>query len=309
MQAGQSAGRVIAGVELGGTKCICALADGDGHILDQATIPTGVPAQTIAAIVAQLDRWWQHGRFSALGIASFGPLELDPAAARYGSITTTAKPGWPGTAVVAPIAARFDVPVAFDTDVNGAALAEGRWGAARGAADYAYVTVGTGVGVGLIVNGTPTRGLGHCELGHMVVARLAGDDWKGSCVFHDGCVEGLASGTAIAARLGAVAVDDVGPDHPVWDGVVDALAHLAHVLVLAAGPRRIIVGGGVASGQPHLLPRIEARLRTILGGYVPIPDQDAARPYVCAPGLGTDAGPLGPIALALAAMPRARAAA
>jgi fructokinase len=292
---------VIAGVELGGTKCVCALADPAGRILDQVSIPTSSPGPTIDAILSQLDQWWRQRRFSSLGIASFGPLELDPQVTGYGSITTTTKPGWPGTAVAGPLAARFDVPVAFDTDVNGAALAEGRWGAARGLDDYAYITVGTGVGVGLIVNGAPTRGLGHCELGHMVVARRAGDAWPGVCTFHDGCVEGLASGTAINARLGAARAESAGLDHPVWDGVVDALAHLAHVLVLAAGPRRIIVGGGVGSGQPHLLPRIEARLREILGGYVPVPAPDAARPYVCSPDLGTSAGPLGPIALALTA--------
>jgi fructokinase len=295
---------LIAGVELGGTKCVCALATSDGLIVDQVTIPTTAPAPTIAAIVAQLDTWWRVQRFVSLGIASFGPLELDPAMPTYGSITTTAKPGWPGTAVVQPLTARFDVPFAFDTDVNGAAYAEGHWGAAQGLRDFAYITVGTGVGVGLIVNGASTRGLGHCELGHMLVARLPGDSWPGVCTFHHGCVEGLASGTAIGASLRDAGVDTAGPDHPVWDRVVDALANLAHVLVLAAGPRRIIVGGGVGSGQPHLLPRIEARLREILGGYVPVPCPDPSRPYVCPPGLGTSAGPLGPIALAMAAMSR-----
>lgn len=294
----------IAGVELGGTKCVCVLATGDGDILEQVSIPTTQPAETIGAIVDQLDRWWRVRPFSSLGIASFGPLELDRNAAGYGRITTTAKPGWVGAAVVGPLIDRFPVSFAFDTDVNGAAHAEARWGAAQGLDDFAYVTVGTGVGVGLIVNGASTRGLGHCELGHMVVARRAGDDWPGACQFHGGCVEGLASGTALKARLGDTEMASVGADHPVWDMVIEALAQLSHVLVLAAGPRRIMVGGGVAAGQPHLLPRIEQRLREILGGYVPIPEPDAERPYICSPGLGTSAGPLGPVALALSAVAR-----
>lgn len=283
----------IAGVELGGTKCVCVLADRSGTILDQQTVPTTRPGETLAAIEAILAGWWNDGGFSALGIASFGPVDLDPASARFGYITATTKSFWRDTDVGMRLARGFAVPMAFDTDVNGAAMAEHRWGAATGLADFAYVTVGTGVGVGLIVGGRAVRGIGHCEAGHIRVARLAGDDWPGSCPFHGDCVEGLASGTAIAARLGGEA--PAGRDHPVWDTVVEALAQLAHNLVLTTGPRRILIGGGVVNGQPWLINRIEARLRESLADYVVLPPA----PYVVAPGLGDRAGPLGPIALAL----------
>lgn len=287
----------IAGVELGGTKCVCVIADRDGAILDQRTVPTTMPEATLTSIGAVLDAWWSAGGFDAIGIASFGPIELDTGSPRYGYITATSKPNWRDTDVAARLSARFDVPMAFDTDVNGAAMAEGRWGAADGLDDFAYVTVGTGVGVGLVVHGRPTRGIGHCELGHIGVPRLAGDDWSGSCPFHGDCVEGLASGSAIKARLGSEHVGTVGPDHAVWDTVVDALAQMAQVMVLATGPRRIVMGGGVIDRQSHLIARIEARLRGNLAGYVELP----VAPYILPPGLGDLAGPLGPIALALQA--------
>jgi len=170
-----------------------------------------------------------------------------------------------------------------------------RWGAGRGFADFAYVTVGTGVGVGLVVNGRPTRGFLHGELGHVRLPRLPGDDWPGACPYHGACVEGLASGTAIRARIGARSVDALTPDDPLWDSVAHALAQLCHVIVCAAAPRRIAIGGGVVERQPHLLPRIGALLVESIAGYMPIPEPET---YVCPPQLGVLAGPLGPIAMA-----------
>jgi fructokinase len=289
-------GPLLAGVELGGTKCICTLADADGEALDRQTVPTGAAEPTLAAIEAILSRWWHANAFAALGIASFGPIDLDPGSPSWGFITTTPKPGWKMTDVAARLSRAARVPAAFDTDVNGAALAEIRWGAGRGLDDFAYVTVGTGIGVGLIVNGRPTRGFGHSELGHIRVARLPGDDWAGACPYHGACVEGLAAGGSIAKRKGGASADRLAPDDPVWTNVAHALAQLCHVLVCASAPRRIAIGGGVVSGQPHLLARIEAMLVESLAGYVTLPGDG---PYVVAPGLGDMAGPLGPIALAL----------
>lgn len=286
----------IAGIELGGTKCVVVLGDATGSITEQHVIPTRDPRETVGSIIAILDGWWVDGAFDALGIASFGPLDLDPQSPQFGSITATPKPGWRDTAIVAPLAERYAVPITFDTDVNGAALAEGRWGAARGLDDFAYITVGTGVGVGLIVNGKATRGLGHCEAGHMHVARLPGDDWPGACPFHGACVEGLAAGPAIAARLGASG-ETVPHDHPVWDSVVEALAQMAQALTFATAPRRFLVGGGVIASRPDLIVRLDARLRALIGSYLTLPSLEAA--FVSAPGLGTKAGPLGPIALTL----------
>lgn len=285
----------LAGVELGGTKCIVTLAHGPGVVLDQRTVPTTTPDETLPAIVAILKEWQAGGGFRALGIGSFGPLELNPASCRHGQILNTNKAGWPGTDVLHMISAPFDVPTGFDTDVNGAALAEIRWGCARGLEDFAYVTVGTGIGVGLIVHGLPTRGIGHSEIGHLRVPRTPGDSHRSVCSFHADCVEGLASGTALVARLGGGAVRDTAPDDPVWTPIVDALAAMCHALVCSTGPHRIAIGGGVVSGQSHLLGRIEAALAESLNGYIDLP---ALGDYVVAPQLGAAAGPLGSIALA-----------
>ncbi|MFN3388016.1 MAG: ROK family protein [Allosphingosinicella sp.] len=291
---------LIAGVELGGTKCVCTLARGR-EVVDQARVATTSPEATLGGLRAVLDRWWAERGFEAVGVASFGPIELDPASPAYGSITETTKPQWPRTDVLGRLSRGFDVPTAFDTDVNGAAFAEMAWGAGQGMEDFAYITVGTGVGVGLIVNGRPTRGFAHCEMGHIPIPRLPGDDWEGACSYHGGCVEGLASGHAIEARLAGRDVGAVPADDPLWDGVAHALAMLCHVIVVTAAPRRIVVGGGVIDRQPHLLPRIEPLLRESMAGYMPLPDAGA---YVTAPGLGALAGPLGPIALAQAALDR-----
>jgi fructokinase len=294
-----AAAPLLAGVELGGTKCIATLATGPDGLIAQETIPTTDPATTLTGIAAVLDRWWATHCFAALGIASFGPVDLDPRSASYGHILATTKPGWPMTDVARRLSARFPVPMAFDTDVNGAALAEGRWGACQGLDDHAYVTVGTGVGVGLIVHGRPTRGIGHSEMGHLRVPRLAGDTIPSACRVHADCVEGLASGSAIKGALGATHVGDIAPDHPLWDRVADALACLCHALVCSTGPRRIAIGGGVIARQPHLLARIEPMLRASINGYMRLPDE----PLIVAPALGDQAGPLGSIALAATALP------
>ena len=292
--------RRFAGVELGGTKCVCTLARSPDAIFAQQIVRTTSPDETLAAIVAILSGWWDDGGFDALGIASFGPVELDPAAPAHGAITSTAKPGWRDSDVLGPLSAKFPVPVTFDTDVNAAAIAECAWGAGRGLDDFAYITVGTGVGVGLIINGRPTRGFAHCELGHIRVARIPGDTWPGACPYHGACVEGLASGSAIQARLGGRPVAEIGPDEPLWDGVAHAIAQLCHVLVCTAAPRRIALAGGVIARQPHLLQRIEPLLVESLAGYIELPGKG---PYVIAPELGDMAGPLGPIALAEALAP------
>lgn len=285
----------LAGVELGGTKCVCTLARGPDAILDQRTVPTTTPSETLPAIVAILRDWERTHGFGALGIASFGPLELDPESPDHGRILATTKPHWPGTDVRGTLSSPFDVPVGFDTDVNGAALAEMRWGCARGLQDFAYVTVGTGVGVGLIVHGRPTRGVGHSEIGHIRVPRLPHDDAPSVCPFHTDCVEGLASGSALLARLAGRSVAEFSPDDPIWEPIVHTLAMMCHALVCATGPLRVAIGGGVISGQPQLLPRIEAALLDSLKGYMRL---DRRKGYVVAPSLGAMAGPLGSIALA-----------
>lgn len=286
----------LAGVELGGTKCICILADGPVAIREKVTIPTTVPEETLPAILATLGGWYARHGFRALGLASFGPIELDTNHPVHGHIGATNKPLWEGADLLGPLKAAFPVPIALDTDVNGAALAEIRWGSGQGHADFAYVTVGTGVGVGLIVNGRPAGGYTHSEVGHIRVPRLPGDTVKSACSFHDDCVEGLASGPALHARLGGRPLSDVAPDDPVWEPIVATLAAMLHALVCATAPRRIAMGGGVISGQAHLLPAINAALEKSINRYMSLPD---GGPYVVAPELGTMAGPLGAIALAI----------
>ncbi|MFA4892553.1 ROK family protein [Brevundimonas sp.] len=288
---------LLAGVELGGTKCVCLLASGPDDIREEVRIGTTTPEETLAAIQAVLARWHEREAFAAIGVASFGPLELDPDAPRYGCIVNTSKAGWTGADVPAPLRG-FGAPIGFDTDVNGAALAEGRWGGARGLDSYAYVTVGTGVGVGSVVRGRTVRGLGHSEAGHLRIPRLAGETWPGVCPYHGDCVEGLASGPAIQARAGEPG-DRLEPSHPAWNEVVHALAALLHNLVLTTAPQRILIGGGVVGGQPFLLPRLRTALVHSLNGYGAAPAiVEGIEAFVVAPGLGDRAGPLGAIALA-----------
>lgn len=284
---------LVAAVELGGTKCFAIMARG-ATILERVRVDTGPPAATLAGLNAVIARW---PRPAALGIAAFGPIALDRDRPGWGRMLATPKPGWAGADIAGAFAA-LDVPVALDTDVNAAALAEGRWGGARGLATHAYVTIGTGVGVGLVVEGRAAHGLLHPELGHARLRRAPGDGFAGVCRWHGDCVEGLASGPAIAARAGMARPP---PGHPVWEHVAADLAELVALLLLAVAPARIAFGGGVGWGErAHLLPRVAGAARRRLAGYLP-PDIDPAR-VVAPAGLGEEAGPLGAVALALAAV-------
>ena len=296
---------LFAGVELGGTKCICLIASAPGDVRAQVSIPTGSdPQATLGRIVDQLQAWRAvHGPAQALGIASFGPIDRSRVSPTYGYITSTGKPGWRSVDVAGTLARALNLPVYFDTDVNGAALAEGRWGAAQNLSDFAYVTVGTGVGVGLVVNGALVHGFAHPELGHMRIARPSGDQSKGACTLHADCVEGFASGAAIAARTGAPA-HQLAADDSVWQDVSHALGQLLHTIVLATAPQRIILSGGVAQSRPELLERVRRMLLCSLNGYVAL--ESVTGPiaqYVVSAGLGSQAGPLGAVALAADAQP------
>jgi fructokinase len=292
---------LIAGVELGGTKVVCLLGRGPDDVVEQTRIDTTTADATLAAVAGWLAEMRRRHGFAAVGLGSFGPLELDPASPDHGRVVGTPKPGWDGADLLS-LGRGFGVPVGLDTDVNGAARAEARWGAAQGLSNFAYITVGTGVGVGAIVAGRPVRGLGHCEAGHLRVPRRADDSFPGVCRFHGDCVEGLASGPAVAARAGAPA-ETLAPDHPAWDEAVLALAGLCHNLIFTVSPQRILLGGGVGMGRPHLLDRLRRAVTDSLAGYG-VADRIGGNmeTYLVHPALGARAGPLGAVALGLDAL-------
>jgi fructokinase len=276
-------------IEAGGTKFVLGLLDEGRTVHARTRIDTRTPAETIPAAI---DWFRGHGvPLEAIGIASFGPVRLDPQAPDWGHILATTKPGWSGADMAGPFARAFGCPVAFDTDVNGAALAESLWGAAQGADVAVYITIGTGVGGGVIVNGVPVHGLGHPEMGHASPPRHPDDlDFPGHCPFHGACYEGLASGPSIAARWGG-SLSDLPPDHPGHDIIAFYLAHLAVSLSAFLAPRVIVLGGGV-TGAPGLLARVRAEYRRIAADYM-------EPPAIVAPGLGDNAGLLGALALAV----------
>lgn len=283
-------------VEAGGTKFVCGVGTAKGELLETMRISTEHPESTLAdAVKALRALQGRHGLLAAIGIASFGPLCLNKASPDWGKIVETTKPNWSHTNVVKPFQRAFGCPVAFDTDVNGAALAEHRWGAARQSDVSVYVTVGTGVGAGIVVNGVPLHGMRHPEAGHLMPRRHQNDDeFSGVCPFHGGCVEGLASGPAILKRWG-VPLSQLANDHVGYDVVAWYLGQLAASLIATLSPQRIVFGGGVLR-TPGLIDGIRRAVRRIDAGYSCSPDELMSR--ITLPGCGEHAGVLGAIALA-----------
>ena len=287
---------MLAGVELGGTKAIAVLGTPEA-IAVQAEWPTGAPEELLPRIRQQLGAWHRQHRLGAVGIASFGPLWLDPAHPRFGRMAQTPKPGWSDAPIITGLTEGLGVPVLLDTDVAGAALAEARMGASVGAAVHVYATVGTGMGAALIVNGRPVHGMQHPEVGHFRIRRVAGDSFAGVCPFHGDCLEGLVSGVAIAARAGRPATE-LPADHPVWRNVAAELAEFVALMILAAAPHRIVFGGGVVLGQPQLLPMVRAAAATRLAGYGASTRPGDLETRILPAQLGRNAGPVGALILA-----------
>ncbi len=293
---------LVAGIEIGGTKVLCAIGFGPDDLLAEARMPTTAPGETLVRIAEFFAAHAGRGPLAAVGVACFGPLDLDERSRTWGRVAATPKPGWSNADVAGTLRRALGVPVAIDTDVNAAALGEHRWGAGRGFDPLVYVTVGTGIGGGGVIDGRPMRGLVHPEMGHVRVPHdREADPFAGVCPFHGDCLEGLASGPALRARWG-VPAESLPSDHPAWALEARYLALGLANLVCTLSPRRIVVGGGVAA-QPVLLPMVRVEVARLLGGYVQASAlRDGLDAYVVPPALGGRAGVLGAMALALAAL-------
>ncbi|MDR2657543.1 MAG: ROK family protein [Oscillospiraceae bacterium] len=285
---------LLGALEGGGTKMVCAVGYASGAILKRESIPTTTPEETLP----KLARFFQDEGVEALGIGSFGPVDLREGSDTYGYITSTPKPGWADTPFMPVLRDALNVPVGFETDVNLAAIGEYTLGAGRGLANVVYVTVGTGIGAGIIIDNKPLHGLVHSEMGHLLLKPSADETHPdGFCPYHKGCLEGLASGPAIEKRWGEKA-GALPPDHPAWALEAEYLAQCCANMIVAISPERIILGGGVMH-QTHLFEPVRRRTLDLLGGYIRSDKiLDDIDHYIVPPGLGDNSGTIGGLILA-----------
>ena len=286
----------IGGIEAGGTKMVCAVGDEKGELFERVTIPTRQPEETFEEMI----RYFSDKQIEALGIGCFGPVDLNRSSATYGFITSTPKPGWKNTDVVGRFQKALSVPVGFDTDVNGAILGEVMLGAAKGCENAIYITVGTGIGVGVYVNGGLLHGLVHPEGGHILLAKHPKDTYSGKCPYHGCCVEGLASGPAIEERWGKKA-EMLADEMNVWELESYYIAQAITNYILTYSPQKIILWGGVMH-QNQLFEQIRAKVPELLSGYIQHPAvTEKIADYIVPPALGDNPGILGAIQLGVLA--------
>ncbi len=285
-------------IETGGSKVICAIGTGPDDIRDRTRIPTTTPAETLAEVNAFLLQHHRQTPLAAIGVGSFGPLDLHYESPTYGYVLDTPKPGWPQTDLLGPIRQTLDLPLALDTDVNASALGEQRRGAGAGLDSLVYITVGTGIGGGAVVDGRPVHGASHPEMGHVRIPHdRSADPFEGFCPYHGDCFEGLAAGPAIELRWG-IPGESLSEDHPAWPLEAEYLAAGVANIVLIVSPQRIILGGGVME-QRHLFPMIRGRVVELLHGYsVTNEIVNNIDDYIVPPSLGDDSGIAGAFALA-----------
>lgn len=288
----------LGALEAGGTKMVCAIGDENGNIFEKESFPTGAPAETMGC----LTEYFAGRKIDALGVGSFGPLCLDRSDPAYGNITTTPKLDWRNYPLRGELARKLGIPVGIDTDVNAAALGEAMFGAASGCKTVVYYTIGTGVGGGVLADGRLHHGMIHPEMGHMVVRPREDDPApKGFCPYHTSCLEGMASGFSLEKRWG-VPARDLPPEHAAWDIEAEYLAQMCVNTIMMFSPERIILGGGVMH-QHQLFPKIRERTLELLGGYVNVPAiTQRIDEYIVSPGLGDNAGAVGALMLAKAAL-------
>ena len=291
---------LIGALEAGGTKMVCSIGTPQGGVLQRASFPTAAPEVTVPQIVDFISKF----EVEALGIGSFGPLDLNPASPTYGSITHTPKAGWSGYPLLQELRARLGVPAVIDTDVNAAALAEWKMGAGRGLHSLLYVTVGTGIGGGLVIGDQLVHGLVHPELGHMLLAPQEGDPMPdGMCPFHRHCLEGLASGPAMEKRWGLPA-KLMTDDHPAWALEAQYLAQMCANMIVTISPEIIVLGGEVMQTHPALYRMIREETLRLLGGYVGSQKitPEGMTAYIVPPKLGMNAGVTGALLLGAQAL-------
>ncbi len=290
---------LIGGIEAGGTKMVCAVAHEDGTIIDRISLPTRQPKETLDEIIAYFKKW----DIEALGIGCFGPVDLNRKSPTYGHITKTPKLGWEYCDVVGTFERELGVPVGFDTDVNGAVLGEVVWGAAKGCENAIYVTIGTGVGVGVYANGKLMHGLVHPEAGHALLSKHPDDTYEGRCPFHPNCVESLAAGPAIEARWGKKAYE-LADRKEVWEMEAYYIAQAVTNYILTYSPEKIILWGGVMH-QSQLFDMVRTKVQEMLGGYVHHPMvEDQIDQYIIPPALGENPGILGAVWLGVLELER-----
>jgi len=283
-----------AGMEAGGTKFVCMVASGPEEVRAQTSFPTTKPEETLGRAVTFFKAYQP---FVALGIGTFGPCDLNPASPTFGRLSTSIKPGWKEANMLDRFRQAFDVPIGIDTDVNVAALGEFTWGAGQGTEVLLYLTVGTGIGGGGVINGRMMHGLLHPEMGHIRLPRADGDQFGGICPYHGDCLQGLASGPAMEARWGKPGAE-LPLDHPAWKMEAHYLALAVHNYICTFSPNRIILGGGVMH-QKHLFPLIHEEVKKLLNGYIRLSMiLERIDEYIVPPGLADRAGVFGAIALA-----------
>lgn len=278
-------------IEAGGTKMVCAVLAEDGRVLERISIPTRGPAETMEDVTA----WFAGKGCEAFGVAAFGPVDLNPHSETYGHILETTKTEWRYYDLLRPLRS-FGVPIGLDTDVNGACIGEATYGAARGLEDVLYLTVGTGIGAGILVGGKPIHGMQHPEAGHVSIVRRQGDTVKSICPFHESCAEGLCSGPALKARYGVPATELYNRED-VWELEADYLAQALVQYIFTVSPRRIVLGGGVMH-QEQLFPLIREKVSEKLGGYLQTPELKDMQNYIVPSALSDNQGILGCLVLA-----------
>jgi fructokinase len=286
------------GIEAGGTKFICAVGTEPDDIRAKTHFATTTPKETIGKAIDFFRQEIEKEPLIAIGIASFGPVDPNPASPTYGYITATPKAGWSYTNFAGTVQDALGIPVALDTDVNVAALGEQKWGAGQGLDTFIYLTVGTGFGGGGIINGQPMHGLIHPEMGHIRIPHnYQVDPFSGCCPFHGDCLEGLASGKSMEKRWGKPP-EEIPPDHPAWELEATYLATGVVNFICTLSPQRIIIGGGIMK-KPNLLPMVRNKVKELLNNYVRSPEiAERINSYIVPPALGDLSGVLGAIALA-----------